>query len=137
MVIENVIERVRPHFVDMGVDEQVLVHLQEAWERKVIESGVFMSPGELQNRLPQPTAVANIMNMVPIMMPMLHNATAIQAVQPQAPPHNPHSPLASVAPKTVWFLFNFWIGGEETKSRDAHGHQRRRGWRQGGKKTVC
>lgn len=38
-VVEDVIQKVRVDFVNMGVDEQVLIDLQSLWEQKLVESG--------------------------------------------------------------------------------------------------
>ncbi|OIR59088.1 MAG: transcription initiation factor IIA subunit 1 [Amphiamblys sp. WSBS2006] len=40
-VIEDVIGSIRDDFINMGVDEQVLLDLQENWERKLIDTKVL------------------------------------------------------------------------------------------------
>jgi len=42
-VVDEVIRNVRTEFVNMGVDEQVLVDLQMTWEQKLIEQRVFQA----------------------------------------------------------------------------------------------
>jgi transcription initiation factor TFIIA large subunit len=51
-VVDDVIRRVRSDFVNMGVDEQVLVDLQSLWENRLIEQGIFEPPRQQQSLSP-------------------------------------------------------------------------------------